>query len=90
MLKKEGGDQKIVGLKDNSSFYLGVLRFILGYILTSCYHLFNFYEYYDDISITPSFLYLFKQSLISSIPLGFFVGIIFVYFKKILNIKIIK
>lgn len=87
MSENKDGEQKIYGLKDNNSFYLGVLRFILGYILTSFYHLFNFYEYYDDISITPSFLYLFKQSLISSIPSGIFVGMIFVYFKKILNIK---
>ena len=50
MSENKDGEQKIHGLKDNNSFYLGVLRFILGYILTSFYHLFNFYEYYDDIT----------------------------------------
>lgn len=90
MSTQEENNKVNVGLKDNSSFYLGVLRFGLGYILITFYHLFNYYEYYQDISYTPSFTYLFKNSLIDSIPLGIIVGIIFSFYKRILNFKIKK
>ena len=76
--------------KENSPFYLGVLRFSLGYIMITCYHLFNYYEYYQDISYTPPFTYILKHSLIDSIPVGIIVGIILVNYKKILDFKIVK
>ena len=89
MSKNEGTDKNIVGLKDNSSFYLGVLRFGLGIMLVTIYHLFDFYENYNDYQDYP-FRYVLEDMFIKSIPKGFIVGIIFVYYKKILNIKIIK
>ena len=86
MSTQEDNNKVNVGLKDNSSFYLGVLRFGLGYILITFYHLMNM------IGNTEGEFYSFmiSDSLIKSIPEGFIVGIILFNYKKILNFKIKK
>ena len=86
MSKNEGTDKNIVGLKDNTTFYKGLLRFILGYCLTSFIHLINMM---DEIG-GDFYSFMIDDSLVQSIPEGLIVGIIFVYHKKILNFKIKK
>ena len=95
MSTQEDNNKVNVGLKDNSSFYLGVLRFSLGILLVTVYHLFDFYVNYDYQDYP--FRYVLEDMFIQSIPKGLIVGIILVnykkflvFLKKILDFKIVK
>ena len=70
--------EEIIMIKRDYVNIIKFLLFILGYLITSLFHLMNMME---EIS-GDFYSFMIGDSLIKSIPDGFIVGIVFTFLKK--------
>lgn len=70
--------EEIIMIKRDYVNIIKFLLFILGYLITSLFHLMNMME---EIS-GDFYSFMIGDSLIKSIPEGFIVGIVFTFLKK--------
>ena len=70
--------EEIIMIKRDYVNIVKFLLFILGYLITSLFHLMNMME---EIS-GDFYSFMIGDSLIKSIPEGFIVGIVFTFLKK--------
>ena len=70
--------EEIIMIKKEYVAIIKLLLFVLGYLVTSFFHLMNMME---EIS-GDFYSFMIGDSLIKSIPEGFIVGLVFTFFKS--------